>query len=452
MTRELAWQLLRSGSETPLRDVDRTASEAGLDARDRGLLRRIIGTEVRRRGTLRALVRHFASGRPDADLAAFLHVGLVQLLFLDQIPDHAAVNTTVEACRQQLGPKRAAYVNAVLRKVIGARVRGHVNDPRCDLPLRELALSEPVFPDPAEHPLLWAQDALSMPVELMRRWVKRYGEERAFALASSALEEPDLSLRILEAPTALESSRESAPHASTLDALAALDVPLRPGGHPAIQLAPAACTEAVLRSEPFARGLVTVQGETALRAAELVEARAGERVLDLCAAPGGKTAVLAQTGATVVATDASPERLARLHATIERLALGRTVEVASIESVNAQDEQRFDAVLVDVPCSNTGVLAQRPEARWRFGTASQHALATIQVELLRRGARNTRPGGRLVYATCSIEPEENHRRVVAFLEAAPDFELEHEIDSLPDPRGAHGPVDGGYAARLRRRK
>lgn len=444
MTREIAWQLLRSGSDTPLRDVDRAASDAGLDARDRGLLRRIIGTEVRRRGTLRALVRHFASGRPDADLATFLHIGLVQLLFLDQIPDHAAVNTTVDACRQELGQKRGAYVNAVLRRVIAARVRGPVNDPRRDLPMREIALAEPVFPDPAEHPLLWAQDALSMPVELVRRWVKRYGVERSFALASSALAEPDLSLRVLD------SSPGSAASASTLDALASLDVPLRPGGHPAIYLAPSARTDVVLRSEPFARGVLTVQGETALRAAELVEARAGERILDFCAAPGGKTAVLAQSGASIVATDASVERLARLRATIERLALER-VEIAPMESVDAQEPQRFDAVLVDVPCSNTGVLAQRPEARWRFNAASQRALAVLQTEILQRGARHVRPGGRLVYATCSIEPEENHRRVVAFLEAAPDFELEHEIDALPDPIGVHGPVDGGYAARIRRR-
>lgn len=440
MTRALAWELLRSGSEVPLRDVDRAAGEAGLDARDRALVRRIVGTEVRRRGTLRALVRHFAAGRPDADLAAFLHIGMVQLLFLDQIPDHAAVNTTVEACRNQLGPKRGAYVNAVLRGVIKARVRGRASDPRRDLPLRDLALSEPVFPDLALHPLLWAQDALSMPVELMRRWVKRYGVERAFALATGALEEPDLSLRIPDR------ARDTA-----LRALETLEIPLRTGHHPAIRLAPVARTDVVLRSEPFVQGLVTVQGETALRAAELVEARAGERILDLCAAPGGKTAVLAESGAKVVATDASAERLERLHATLKRLALDGAVEVASIDAVEAQGPHGFDGVLVDVPCSNTGVLAQRPEARWRFGGASQRALALVQSELLGRAARHVRPNGRLVYATCSIEPEENHRRVVAFLAAQTDFELEHEIDALPDPRGEHGPVDGGYAARLRRR-
>jgi 16S rRNA (cytosine967-C5)-methyltransferase len=206
-----------------------------------------------------------------------------------------------------------------------------------------------------------------------------------------------------------------------------------------------------LRSASFARGEITVQGETALRAAELVEARAGERVLDLCAAPGGKTAVLAESGAAVVATDASAERLARLSATLERLSLGDRVEILPIDALDGAELSPFDAVLVDAPCSNTGVLAQRPEARWRFGPPSQHALAAVQVELLAHGARHVRPGGRLVYSTCSIEPEENQRRVVAFLETQPDFGLEHEFDALPDPRGERGPVDGGYAARLRRR-
>jgi 16S rRNA (cytosine967-C5)-methyltransferase len=214
----------------------------------------------------------------------------------------------------------------------------------------------------------------------------------------------------------------------------------------------------VVRCDLFDRGRITVQGETALRAAELLEASEGELVLDLCAAPGGKTAALAQTGARVVACDVEPRRLERLTETILRLRPRGAVEVHSLDRAPGAGAAgapvpggtSYDGVLVDVPCSNTGVLAQRPAARWRFDRESMRSLSEVQAALLERGAGHVRPGGRLVYSTCSLEPEENHRRVAAFLTAHPEFSLDVEIETLPDPRGEHGPVDGGYAARLRR--
>lgn len=439
MVRELAWRVLRSGSPTPLREVEQAARDAGLDPRDRGLLRRLVGTEIRRRGTLRALVRQFARGKPDLDLAAHLHLGLVQIFFLDQIPDHAAVGESVAATKATLSPKKAGYVNAALRAALQARRAGVSGDPRRDLPLREIHLAEPVFPDPREHPLLWAESALSMPAQIVRNWTRRFGEARALALSRAALVEPPLSLRVRTDDPGIASALEAAGCAP------------RSGLHPRTLLVDSDRSESVLASAPFANGSITVQGQTALRAAELLEPREGDLLLDLCAAPGGKTIVLADGGSRVLACDPSPARLLRLRDTLRRLDPRGRVDLAACSFGDAAAREAFDGVLVDAPCSNTGVLAQRPEARWRYGPASQRSLAELQGRLLRAGGDRVKRGGRLVYSTCSLEPEENGRVVQAFLRDRPEFELETAFEELPDPGNPGGPVDGGYAARLRKR-
>ncbi len=476
MPRLTALSILQSKHDLSLRGVDRAARENGLDDRDRALLRKIIGVEVRRRGTLHALANAFAKHKLDPAVRDCLAIGLVQIFFLDTIPDHAAVSETVNAANEAFGPKKAQMINACLRAALRTRRQGTSGDPRRDLPLRSVHLEIPVFHDPAQHPLLWAGEALSMPVALMKRWIRRYGEERAYDLARDALEEPDISLRLcrpeavaLDAGAANPVSPGSEP--SGIDAgsdkqigfevphlelraleLPALELPgveLRNGLHPDIRLASMKSARTIVASEAFSAGRLTVQGETAMRAAELVGAQAGERILDLCAAPGGKTAVLAQTGAHVVACDDDERRVVRLRETLARLLPGATnVDVRVQDGTTGLEPASFDAVLVDVPCSNTGVLAARPAARWRFSTQSQQDLATVQTRLLADASACVKPGGRLVYSTCSIEPEENQRRVRAFIAEHVHFAIEREIEALPSPHGEHGPVDGGYAARL----
>jgi 16S rRNA (cytosine967-C5)-methyltransferase len=193
---------------------------------------------------------------------------------------------------------------------------------------------------------------------------------------------------------------------------------------------------------------VTVQGECALRAAELVEASPGERILDLCAAPGGKTAVLAATGAHVVACDVAQDRLDRLVQTVARLNCSGSVEPLLIDPEGFAPEKPFDAVLVDAPCSNTGVLGARPGARWRWGPASLRSLGKLQSTLIERASACVRPGGRLIWSTCSLGPAENEQRVARFLSEHPGWSLAAEGGHLPESPGGNGPVDGGYAARL----
>ena len=288
-----------------------------------------------------------------------------------------------------------------------------------------------------------------MPSALVGRWSRRWGQEEAFRLSRLALAETPLSLRL--------GTELRAPDMPLTEELAILKP--RPTAHPSVLLLPASASEALFASGAFAAGQVSIQGETALRAAELMGAAPGERLLDLCAAPGGKTAVLAEAGAQVLALDRSPARLAPLLQNMARLGLTERVTAIAGDgtaSLSASGAPPFDGVLVDAPCTNSGVLAQRPGARWRFGPKSEADLNAIQDRLLSEAAAIVRPGGRLVYSTCSLEPAENAQRVRAFLEAHPTWTLAEEFNVRPGLPASGGSADsatapaadGGYGARL----
>jgi 16S rRNA (cytosine967-C5)-methyltransferase len=437
MIRNLAWEILRAGYMAPTREVAGVAARAGLDARDRGLLARIVRTEVQRRGTLQALVHAFANGKPSRDVSAFLRLGFAQLFFMDKVPDHAAVSETVGAASDELGLAKGRYVNGVLRTAIRASEEGQVGDPRRDLVGRNISFNFEIFHDPSTHPFLWAEDALSVPAPLYKGWVKRFGEDCARKMALDSLSDPRLSLRVVKG------TREELQAEFT-----ELGFSTECGQHEHILTVASGDLDKALNCEAFQEGRVTVQGEAALRAAEFCNAKAGESWLDLCAAPGGKTVVLAKTAAKVLACDVSEAKIERMTETMVRLGAVDNIETRLLDDREPPAEKDFDGVLLDVPCSNTGVLARRPEARWRFGPQNRKALADIQRTMLDHGASRVRPGGVLVYSTCAIEPDENQQRIKAFLEANPGWVLENEVQTLPQPCAYEGPVDGGYVARL----
>ncbi|MEM6571427.1 MAG: transcription antitermination factor NusB [Planctomycetota bacterium] len=442
MPRHAAFLCLRSGSPTPLRVVGRYAERRGLDVRDSALARRLVGVEIRRRGTLRAIVAAFVHHKPKPDVATLLRLGVAQLLFLDRVPPHAAISETVRATADLVGLSKGRMVNATLRSVQRAMHEGACGDPTRDVVGRDVRFEFPVFRDPEEHPHLWAEDALSIPATLHKRWTARYGEAGALDLALLALEEPPLSIRATErAPEGREGLRR---------ALAERDVPVLDGQHPSILLAPPEHTSTVLAAPAFARGEATIQGEHALRAAELVGDVDGASVLEVCAAPGGKAAVLRGRGAeSLVTVDLSAHRLASVRGGFERLGLA-PASLAAMDGTRAlRTDASFDAVLVDAPCSNTGVLAQRPSARWRYGPKGQSDLASLQSRLLEEAAGHVRTGGALVHSTCSLEPEENEQIVRAFLETHDGWVSEEDRRTEPRPLEAGGPTDGGYAVRLR---
>lgn len=439
MSRQTAFYVLRSGSPTPLRQVQFFAEKAGLDDRDRGLARALVGCEVRRRATLRAIVGHFAKGKPSADILTLLRLGVAQMLFMDSVPDHAAISETVRTATNNISLPRGRYVNGVLRSIQRARREGLSGDPRRDMVGANWHFDLQVFRDPEEHPFLWAEDALSVPSNLFKRWHKRFGLEQATQLAKQALSETDLSVSF---PT------------GDRDVLLAEFEPLGPrlGEHDRIAVFDSEHGKAIFASEAFASGKISIQGETALRAAEALEAKKGEQIMDLCAAPGGKTAVLAATGAKVTALDVSERRLETMNATLERLGVTENVEAVLSDGTGVwtDAEPMFDGALVDAPCSNTGVLAARAAARWRFGPQNQKDLIALQARLLHQAAERVRPGGRLVYSTCSLEGDENDQQVRKFLEEHSDWTLTHSNLQVPGPAGSAGPTDGGFHALLRR--
>ncbi len=439
MSRQTAFNVQRSGSPTPLRQVQYFADKAGLDDRDRGLTRALVGCEVRRRATLRAIVGVFAQGKPSTEVLTLLRLGAAQLLFMDSVPDHAALSETVRTATNNIGLPRGRYVNGVLRSIQRARNEGLSGDPRRDLVGADWHFALPVFRDQEDHPFLWAEDALSIPSNLFKRWHKRFGMEKATQLATQALSETDLSV--------------SFPRGNREELLAEFETLMpRTSDHDRIAIFDSEHTKAIFSSQAFSNGDISIQGETALRAAEALEAKPGETILDMCAAPGGKTAVLASTGASVTAIDVSEKRLESLNGTLERLGVSDNVTVLLSDGTGVwnEPEPMFDGALLDAPCSNTGVLAARAAARWRFGPQNQKELTNLQARLLHQVSERVRPGGRLVYSTCSLENDENEQQIKSFLKDHPDWTLGHERHFEPGAAGSAGPTDGDFHALLKR--
>ncbi len=397
-----------------------------LDQRDRSLVRAIIGVALRRRGEIEAaLARVLDKPLPENSraLALILHVAAAQILFLD-VPDHAAVNLAVA---QAGGDKRTGrargLVNGALRQLVRQRLE---NPPR---------------PDAGQ---------VNTPAWLFERWSAAYGEATAEKIAAAHLEPPGLDLSV---------KRDAALWAERLGGV------LLPTG--SIRLIGA---HRIPDLHGFDEGAWWVQDAAASLPVQLLGNVRGKSVADLCAAPGGKSAALAAAGASVTAVDISESRLKRVAENLRRLNLEARLEAADI--LKWQPGQNFDAVLLDAPCSATGTIRRHPDIPWLKEPKDIATLAGLQSRMLDRAAALVKPGGLLVYCTCSLEPEEGEAQLAPFLARHSDFTLQ-PIDSaeiaglvhLLTPAGAlrtlpcHGfgeePVmqgmDGFFAARFRRR-
>jgi 16S rRNA (cytosine967-C5)-methyltransferase len=398
-----------------------TAS-AALPERDRALARALAATVLRRLGTLRRLIGLFVErGLPQEAprVETALLVGAAQILFLD-VPDHAAVDLAVRLARADRNATHyAGLVNAVLRRI--AREGAE----------RVAAL------DPA---------TLDTPEWLLARWTRAFGAETARAVAVANGREPALDLTVKSDP-ALWAAR--------------LDGRVLPTGS-VRTLARGAITALA----GFAEGAWWVQDAAAALPARLFGDVRERRVADLCAAPGGKAAQLAAAGGRVTAVDRAPARLARLAENLQRLSLSAELICADAASFEAEP---FDAVLLDAPCSATGTIRRHPDVPWLKQPADIAALADLQRRLIERAAALTRPGGTLVYCTCSLEPEESEEIVAwllargAGLRRAPiaaseifgrdefitgDGDLRTLPCHFPDADSRLSGLDGFYAARL----
>lgn len=386
--------------------------------RDRAAVMEIVYGTVKFRRELEFLVRQAVKRMPDRALRAYLLTGVYQLWHTGEAA-YAVVNETVSAARDAFGERQAGFVNAVLRTVLR---RGDA--------LRELLASQP------------AGVRFSHPDLLLQRWIARYGEAETRRLCEWDNRPAPMTLR-------LDTARVSP--AAFIEASGSLGV--EAAAHP---FAPAryvglarGCD--VRRLPGYEAGHFIVQDPSTSVAVELLAPYPGERLLDGCAAPGGKTVAIAERmggEGRLVAVERHADRIPALKETLARTRhTGVDVREADLSTVQPDDLGLFDGVLLDVPCSNTGVLRRRPDARWRFSEERLGRLVATQTALLGAAAALVRPGGRMVFSTCSLEAEEGETLVRSWVASVPQFALEAERRVTPFADG----VDGAYAARLVRK-
>ncbi len=391
----------------------------GLKPADRRLAQELILGVLRWRGTLDDFIAARTDRRPIPLVPrTLLRLGIYQLLWLDRIPDHAAVHDSVELARRLGFSGQAGFVNAVLRNVIRDREATRHR-------LKELQRSEPAR-------------GWSLPPWLVERWSTRYGSEEFQTLCRWINTPPPLFARVNRLKTNPEElllrwDAEGVIHAERVLEWADPGTLHELSGIPAV---------AGLGS--FREGGFYLQDPSTLLAIRELDPRPGETLLDLCAAPGGKTLYMAERMANsgrIVAHDTSEGRLDLLRENAVRLGATCVTAVSTLPDA----EPEFDGILVDAPCSNTGVLRRRVELRWRLDPSEFQRMATVQADLLADAARRIRPGGRIVYSTCSLEPEENLEVVTRFLASHPGFMVETQRTLDPVRDG----VDGAFVARLR---
>jgi 16S rRNA (cytosine967-C5)-methyltransferase len=379
-----------------------------LDARDRALAMRLAYGAVQRRRTLDYLIERLAErppGRLDAPVLAALRLGLYELLYLRGAPDHAVVADVVELAKAQ-GRAGHGLVNAVLRR--GAREGPGLLDALTETTPEQAALRH------------------SHPEWVARMWWEELGADDARALMAYDNEPGEVALRA-------NTLRTDAPALAAQ--LAAADPPVETHGDPLLP-------EALVLEGPFdahasphwRAGAFLSQSRAAMLVARALAPASGERVLDLCAAPGGKSthlAALMQGSGEVLAVERNARRAGALARTAQRLGAGNVrVEVADAARRRPEGAV-FDRVLVDPPCSGLGTLQARADLRWRATPKASAEMARAQAAILAAGAGALRPGGVLVYSTCTISPPENERLIAAFLDTHPDFSLDDLTAELP---------------------
>lgn len=427
--RQIAIQLLSppKGPQPFLEDrLERALSENALSAPDRALLQELVYGIVRWRGALDRLIADKTGGRPQGEPTGhLLRLGLYQMFWLDRIPDHAAVHETVELAKVNTLGNQAGFINAVLR--------GYAREKEATRKrLAALKETEPAV-------------GFSHPAWLVERWVRRLGKEAARRLLEWNNTPPAVFARVnLLRTTAAELLARWQGEGIQAQPV---EKPWVPAGS-VFEISGASMALAGLAS--FAAGDFYVQDPSTLLSVQMVNAQPGERVLDFCAAPGGKTAYLAQqmkNQGSIVACDLEEARLKLLRQNFERLGI-TCATVVQTRALPAPDPAAlFDKVLVDAPCSNTGVLRRRIELRWRLKPEELVRLTHQQRRILDQASGYVRPGGTLVYSTCSLEPEENGALVAAFIKAKPEWELVEQRDLTPFREG----VDGAFVAVLRRK-
>jgi len=401
---------------------------------DKALLFEIVHGVTRWEGRIDWILTGFYKGqfsKAIPNIKNALRVALYQILFLDKVPDYAAVNEAVEFVKKLQGQAAADLTNAVLRNII--RNKENIR-----------------YPNPDEDINNYLSAYFSHPTWLVKRWLARFGREETEKLLIANNNKPNLTIRVnnlVTNPTEMKSLLNS------------VELKFSEGKFLKEFIRMNSLTN-ITDWEYFAKGYFSIQDESTGFPIKLLNVSPGMRVLDLCAAPGGKTGFIADemknTG-EIVAIDKFESRLKILEKNLTRLKVTNVVTKVT-DAADFEDEEGFDRVLIDAPCSGLGTLTKKPDLKWKRDLGDIRKIVNIQYELLKKGASLVKQNGFIVYSTCTIEPEENFELIKKFLSENPNFALVNAGELLPkavvDENGCvatlphvHG-IDGAFAAKL----
>ena len=410
-----------------------------LDPRDRGLITEIVYGSVKNMGRLDYVLNQFASTKVkkmDKWTRNILRMALYQILYLDKVPDSAAVNEAVKLAKHYGHVDK--FVNAVLRNIL----RG---------------MDTIQWPDKEKDPVQYLMVQYSFPQWMVERFIRQYSVEQAEQLCAYYNQPAPMWIRT----NTLKTTRAALKQQLEAKGLSVTESRYTPEG---LKIENAVNLHQL---EAFQQGLFTVQDESSMLVALAAEPAPGQRVLDVCSAPGGKATHMAQlmkNQGTIYACDIHQHRLDLIAENCRRLGI-TNVELVQQDGTKLTKrwQEPFDVVLCDVPCSGLGVLGRRPDARWSKESADIAGLCNIQKKILEQAAQLVMPGGTLIYSTCTIAPEENQEMVEQFLQDHPDYMLDETLTDcwLNMDKGEAGYVqflpfvddmDGFFIARMVRRE
>jgi 16S rRNA (cytosine967-C5)-methyltransferase len=406
-------------------------SQSGLSDTDKTLVKKLVLGVTKWRERLDWILKSYLTRGPEKLnpwIKNVLRLGVYQIIFLDRIPPWAVVDEAVKLAEQYGNRGTKGLINAVLRRVV--REGDNVD-----------------YPDIETDPAAYLSVYYSHPLWVVKRWIKRYGSTVTAELCRFDNTQPKIFIRVNSLRTTPE---------KLIRELKTKGIKARPN-----QLLPdfleLESAEGLFKTRCFLEGHFQVQDPGAGVAVLLLAPRLGERVLDMCSAPGGKATQIAEimkNQGLILALDRHKGRLRMFRENIKRLGI-QIIQAKAEDALNFTSEP-FDRVLVDVPCSGSGTLCRRADARWKMQEKIEE-LTALQLALLERGARLLKPRGVLVYSTCSIEPEENEMVVEGFIKENPQFKLEKATFVLPSIADDYVEIfpprdhcDGSFAARIRR--